>query len=76
VNATLAIGHADVVEAPALPQPVSLRELLPWTIFAGVLLVVFLYFVSAEQGAMSIVGGHWLHEFVHDARHALAFPCH
>jgi len=55
---------------------VSLRELLPWTIFAGVLLVVFLYFVSAEQGAMSIVGGHWLHEFVHDARHALAFPCH
>lgn len=61
---------------PALPAPVPLRELLPWAIFAGLLLLLALYFVGAEQGAMSLTGGQYVHEFVHDARHILAFPCH
>ena len=71
----LIVGH-DVAVAPALPAPVPLRELVPWAAFGLVLLVVLLYFVGVEQGALSVVGGHWVHEFVHDARHTLAFPCH
>jgi hypothetical protein len=67
---------ADRPALPALPAPVPLRELLPWAIFAGLLLLLVLYFVGAEQGATSMVGGHLVHEFVHDARHILSFPCH
>ena len=61
--------------APAVPV-VSPRELAPYAIFAGVLLLVLVYFVGVEQGALSLVGGAGVHEFVHDARHLLGFPCH
>jgi hypothetical protein len=77
--ASVAVGGARVarqVDVPALPRPVSAGELLPWALFFGVLLLLLLYFVGAEQGAASLVGEHWVHEFVHDARHVLAFPCH
>jgi hypothetical protein len=72
----LAVTPAEAIEAPARPQPVPVRELLPWVLFAGLLFVIALYFVGVEQGALSVVGGHWVHEFVHDARHTLGFPCH
>jgi cobalt transporter subunit CbtB len=61
--------------APAIPV-VSPRELAPYAIFAGVLLLVLVYFVGVEQGALSLVSGMKVHEFVHDARHLLGFPCH
>jgi hypothetical protein len=61
--------------APAIPV-VSPRELAPYAIFAGVVLLILVYFVGVEQGALSIVSGMKVHEFVHDARHLLAFPCH
>ncbi|HMC51935.1 MAG TPA: CbtB-domain containing protein [Acidimicrobiales bacterium] len=63
-------------DRPAVPAPVPLPDLVPWAILAGVLMLLLLYFVGAEQGAVSIVGGHYVHDFVHDARHVLAFPCH
>lgn len=47
---------------------ISLRELLPWTLFA-VLLLVQAYVVAA-------VPEHTLHELLHDGRHLLGFPCH
>ena len=61
--------------APAIPV-VSPRELAPYAIFAGILLLVLVYFVGVEQGALSVVSGMGVHEFVHDARHLLGFPCH
>jgi len=59
-------------------QPISipLRELLPWAIFGGLLMMLLIYFVGAEEGATSLVKGMYVHEFVHDARHLLGFPCH
>ena len=42
----------------------------------GVLMLVLLYFVGAEQGATALVSGEGVHEWVHDARHLLGFPCH
>ncbi len=63
------------VPAP-IPVRIPLREVLPWAIFMGVLGLLLLYFVGAEQGATSIISGHYVHEFVHDARHLLGFPCH
>jgi hypothetical protein len=59
------------------PVPVvSAGELLPWVLFAGLLMTLLVYFVGAEEGALSIVNGSPVHEFVHDARHLLGFPCH
>jgi hypothetical protein len=61
----------------AAPAPIaSPAELLPYVLFAGVILVVLLYFVGAEQGAASLFSGTAVHEFVHDGRHLLGFPCH
>lgn len=61
--------------APAIPA-VPLRDLLPWAVFVGIVMILLLYVVGAEQGATSIISGHYVHEFVHDARHLLGFPCH
>ena len=63
------------VEVPALPA-IPVRELLPWALFVAVLGLILLYFVGAEQGATSLISGSYVHEFVHDGRHLLGFPCH
>ena len=63
-----------------LPQPrpahIPLGEVLPWAVFGGLISLLAIYFVGAEQGATSLFGGMYIHEFVHDARHLLGFPCH
>jgi Probable cobalt transporter subunit (CbtB) len=41
------------------------------------LALVLLYFVGLDQGASSVFGNDThIHEFMHDARHLLGFPCH
>jgi hypothetical protein len=67
---------SDTTLSGTRPLPISVGELLPWAIFAGLLLLLVIYFVGAEQGATSIIPGMYVHEFVHDARHLLGFPCH
>ncbi|MCG0995105.1 MAG: CbtB-domain containing protein [Acetobacter indonesiensis] len=64
--------------AVALPAPVAIpvQALLPWAAFGLLLSLVLLYFVGAEQGAVSLISGQQVHEFVHDGRHLLGFPCH
>jgi len=61
-------------EAGLLPIPAA--ELLPWTIFAGLILLLVIYFIGVEQGATALVSGSYVHEFLHDGRHLLGFPCH
>jgi hypothetical protein len=58
------------------PAPIPLREILPWAIFGALLFLLAIYFVTAEEGATSVIHGHYVHEFVHDARHLLGLPCH
>ncbi|MDR6503698.1 CbtB-domain containing protein [Burkholderia sp. MS455] len=65
-----------VLKPVVVPAPIPVRELLPWAVFAGLILLLALYFVGAEQGATSLVPGMVVHEFVHDGRHLLGFPCH
>lgn len=60
----------------ARPGAIPLREILPWLVFGGLVLLLAIYFVGAEQGATSIFPGIYVHEFVHDGRHLLGFPCH
>jgi len=63
------------VRAPA-PVAIPLRELLPWAVFALAVAFVLLFLVGAEEGAVSVFRGVSVHEFMHDGRHLLGFPCH
>ncbi len=67
-SAQVSLGIASV--------PLPVREVLPWAVFIGLILLIAIYFVGAEQGATSIFSGMYIHEFVHDGRHLLGFPCH
>jgi cobalt transporter subunit CbtB len=57
------------------PPAISLREILPWALFALALLLL-VYMVGMDEGATSLVPGTNVHEWVHDGRHLLGFPCH
>jgi hypothetical protein len=69
-----AVAPTRPLAVPALPV-IPVRALAPWLAFAAFLLLA-LYFVAADQGATALVPGSMVHEFVHDARHLLGFPCH
>jgi hypothetical protein len=62
------------MNASAAVQPIPLRELGPALLLAGLLLLA-IYLVQFDQGAISQTGG-FLHELMHDGRHLLGVPCH
>lgn len=64
--------HAAPTAVPAIP----LSMIAPWLVLALLVALVALYFVSSEQGATSLLSGTAVHEWVHDGRHLLGFPCH
>ena len=48
-----------------------------WLAATVFLALLAIYFVGVDQGAVSVFGSDMhVHEFVHDARHLLGFPCH
>jgi hypothetical protein len=62
-------------KAGAISLPISMDVV--WYGAAGLLALMIYYFVGIDQGATSVFGNHMgIHEFVHDARHFLGFPCH
>jgi hypothetical protein len=67
---------STILAPVAAPGAIPIGEVLPWLVFAGLVLLLGIYFVGAEEGATSIVKGMYVHEFVHDGRHLLGFPCH
>ncbi|MEA2771136.1 MAG: hypothetical protein QOD93_4098 [Acetobacteraceae bacterium] len=67
---------SDTIFVPDFaPSPIPVRDLLPWAIFGAVLLLA-IYFVGAEEGATALIPGMYVHEFLHDGRHLIGFPCH
>lgn len=52
------------------PPAISLRELWPWAVFAAAILLFALYIAGSYHDSAT------LHEFFHDGRHLLGFPCH
>ncbi|AJE45194.1 hypothetical protein [Celeribacter indicus] len=49
---------SDTAISPGFhPEPLPVGELLPWAIFAGILLLIAIYFVGAEEGATSLISG-------------------
>jgi len=68
------------LSTPALPEAVhppviSPREIWPWALFAFAF-ILLIYMVGADQGATSLFSGTAIHEWMHDGRHLLGFPCH
>ena len=63
---------APAVEVPSIP----LGQIAPWAVFFGLLATLVIFFISADQGAVSIPSGNAVHEWVHDSRHLLGYPCH
>ena len=48
-----------------------------WLLGAAFLGLLAVYFIGLDQGMTSVFGNNALvHEFVHDGRHFLGFPCH
>lgn len=48
-----------------------------WLSVTTVLALIAYYFIGFDQGAVSVFGSDThVHEFLHDARHLLGFPCH
>jgi hypothetical protein len=70
-SAVLPAGAPDALHPPAI----SVRESWPWGLLA-ITLMLLIYFVAVDEGAASAFGGQVLHEWVHDGRHLLGFPCH
>lgn len=69
------VSAAPASGAPAIPT-IPFGQLAPWALFFGLLGLLVLFFVSADQSAVSVPSGNAIHEWVHDARHLLGYPCH
>jgi hypothetical protein len=70
-NPALRLPHIDVRTAAApLATPARLTAVM-------LLALIAYYFVGFDQGAVSVFGSDThIHEFLHDGRHLLGFPCH
>jgi hypothetical protein len=63
--------------ASTRPTTLSISASLGWMITMGLVGLLVYYLVGVDQGAVSVFGQDThIHEFVHDARHLLGFPCH
>ena len=64
-------------KSPAPVLVLSATKAAVWLSVTAFLALLVLYFVGMDQGATSVFGNNtYVHEFVHDARHLLGFPCH
>jgi hypothetical protein len=68
---------SDVHRSKAPAVDLSVAKAAAWLSLTALLALAVLYVVGVEQGAVSVFGDNmYVHEFVHDARHLLGFPCH
>ena len=55
----------------------SATKAVLWLTLTAFVALLVLYFVGLDQGATSVFGNDThVHEFLHDGRHLLGFPCH
>lgn len=66
---------APTTSATPIVMPIS--KAVMWLVGTALLAFAVYYFIGVDQGAVSVFGNDThVHEFVHDARHFLGFPCH
>ena len=63
--------------AAATPLVIPASRAVFWLVGTALLALAVYYFIGVDQGAVSVFGNDThIHEFVHDGRHFLGFPCH
>ena len=70
---------SNIVSETTRTRPIDLSAASAalWLAATAFLALLALYFVGVDQGAVSLFGSDThVHEFIHDARHLLGFPCH
>ncbi|WP_433049095.1 CbtB domain-containing protein [Dactylosporangium sp. CS-033363] len=71
------MSGAESPQAATTPLVLPLNRSLIWLGGTALLALLLYYFIGIDQGAVSIFGSDThVHEFVHDGRHFLGFPCH
>ena len=70
----------SITSAPSsttTPVVISVSASVLWLVGAAMAALTLYYFIGIDQSAVSVFGNDThVHEFVHDARHFLGFPCH
>jgi len=68
---------SSIAAPAATPVVVPLSRAVLWLVSTVIVALAVYYFIGVDQGATSVFGGDMhIHEFTHDARHFLGFPCH
>src|SRR5690242_15136821 len=71
------VSHPQLTGSRTRSVDLSAARTALWFAATVFLALLALYFVGVDQGAVSLFGSDsHVHEFVHDARHLLGFPCH
>jgi hypothetical protein len=73
------MSNLTASHSPAITTPIVSAQTRTIALLAGVGLLALMvyYFIGIDEGALSVFGKSMLfHEFFHDGRHFLGFPCH
>jgi len=63
--------------AATTPLVLPATRAILWLVGTALFALAVYYFIGVDQGAVSVFGNDThIHEFVHDARHFIGFPCH
>lgn len=68
-------GSSSIDLAPS-DLVIPVKELAPWLVLGALFAMSVLVLISSVQGAITVPEGTAIHEWVHDGRHLLGFPCH
>jgi hypothetical protein len=68
---------APSATSTSTPLVLPVSKAVLWLVGTAIVALAVYYFIGVDQGAYSVFGNDMhVHEFVHDARHFLGFPCH
>jgi hypothetical protein len=71
------VTSIPVSTARSTPVVLPATKAALWLMSTVIIGLALYYFIGIDQGATSVFGSDMhIHEFVHDARHFLGFPCH
>jgi hypothetical protein len=73
----LLVSSVSAPTSVTTPLVLPISKAVLWLAGTAVIALALYYFIGIDQGAISVFGQDThIHEFVHDARHFLGFPCH
>jgi hypothetical protein len=71
------VSSMSAPSASSTPLVLPVSKAVIWLVGTALVAFAVYYFIGVDQGAYSVFGNDMhVHEFVHDARHFLGFPCH